>query len=449
MIARLRHIFLFCATLIALPALFGICPGPVVSASSFCRPDSIPDGDDPDLLSDDDEDQSDLRRNTVTLEDGSDILIPAGLPFLHHIPIELNGADWSDLSRRFHATDSDLFTIVNIGDSHLQADIATGHMRSILQDQRGNAGRGLISPHRIAGTNEAHDYHFTVDGRVTTSRLLRSPWQTDMGLTGVAFSPSRPDFSIHVDTKDEEGFRSLRLLHSGQITVKSIEWEGRKQDFDADYQDDCTDIFLPRPLPSVTLNIHAKGTACFFGIVLSNDCPGLYFHTIGNNGACYSSYGAIPNFAADLAILEPDLVILSLGTNEAFGKLSDDAFYAQIDALVSDICAANPDAAVLLTTPMECQRSARARRKGRRGRRTPVTYSVNSNCCRLREVILRYGRDNSVPTFDWYAAAGGDGASSSWIEHQLMSSDRIHLTRTGYLVMGNMLAESLTESLSR
>lgn len=436
--SRLRHLLLLCAVIVVIPALLALAPSPLTGVN---------DGETAESHDDEDDEQTDLRLNTVILEDGSDLDI-SSLPFIRHLDIQLNGADWSDLARRFAATDSDLFTIVNIGDSHLQADIATGRAREILQGLRGDAGRGLISPHRIAGTNEARDYKFTVEGRVNTSRLLRTPWATDMGLSGVAFSPARADFSINIERPEDAPFHSLRLLHSGKISVKSVEWDGRKQDFDADYQDDCTDIFLPRALSSLTLNIHANSPASFFGVVLSNDTPGLYFHTIGNNGATYSTYSAIPRFASDLAILEPDLIILSLGTNEAFGQLSDSDFYYQIDCLVSDIRSANPDAAILLTTPMECQRAARKKR-GRRRRRTPAVYSVNANCSRLRDVILEYGRDKSIPTFDWYAAAGGDGASAEWLDNQLLSSDRVHLTRTGYLVMGNMLAETLTNSLSR
>src|SRR5450631_1614697 len=44
-------------------------------------------------------------------------------------------------------------SIVHIGDSHLQADFFSGEVRKLLQQQYGNAGRGLMFPFKQANTN--------------------------------------------------------------------------------------------------------------------------------------------------------------------------------------------------------------------------------------------------------------------------------------------------------
>ena len=41
--------------------------------------------------------------------------------------------------------------IVQVGDSHIQADFFSGYLRQNFQRQFGNAGRGLIFPYRVAG----------------------------------------------------------------------------------------------------------------------------------------------------------------------------------------------------------------------------------------------------------------------------------------------------------
>ena len=155
---------------------------------------------------------------------------------------------------------------------------------------------------------------------------------------------------------------------------------------------------------------------------------------------------------SDVAMLSPDLFIVSLGTNEAFGKVADENMRSEIDCMIRDLRKYNPDAKILLTTPMECQRAKRvARRKTRRGRRRAVyskSFSVNENVKRMRNVILRYGKDNGIPVYDWYEVAGGDGASTAWVENGLMNTDRIHNTFAGYKLQGDLLYNALESALN-
>ncbi|MDE6123515.1 MAG: hypothetical protein K2F76_09750, partial [Duncaniella dubosii] len=65
-----------------------------------------------------------------------------------------NGADWTGLRRAFEMSKESPVSIVHIGDSHVQADINTSTVRELLQYDFGNAGRGLVSPLKICGTNQ-------------------------------------------------------------------------------------------------------------------------------------------------------------------------------------------------------------------------------------------------------------------------------------------------------
>ena len=85
--------------------------------------------------------------------------------------IELNGADWSRVTSSFADCDRRPMRIVHIGDSHIQADMATGYTRRILQQEFGDAGRGLIVPLKLASTNEPLDYAITSTSQFDVSRL--------------------------------------------------------------------------------------------------------------------------------------------------------------------------------------------------------------------------------------------------------------------------------------
>ncbi|MDE5917889.1 MAG: hypothetical protein K2H05_00070, partial [Duncaniella sp.] len=198
-----------------------------------------------------------------------------------------------------------------------------------------------------------------------------------------------------------------------------------------------------------------------FGASLSGGRPGVYYHAIGNNGAAYETYNRIGNVGAGISPLKPDLVIISLGTNEAFGKLDTRAFTRSVDRLVKNIRTANPDALILLTTPQECQRSVtttkkvRVKTKARKGRkaryktvnRSSRSYAVNKNIAPLRQAIMDYGKENGIAVYDWYSVAGGSGSSSIWISNGLFAGDRVHHTRKGYNLEGRLVYEALLDAL--
>src|SRR5512133_267315 len=58
-------------------------------------------------------------------------------------------------------------SILHIGDSHIQADFLTREIRKNLQLRFGNAGRGLVFPLRVAGTNEPNDYRSSTNDNWT------------------------------------------------------------------------------------------------------------------------------------------------------------------------------------------------------------------------------------------------------------------------------------------
>jgi len=185
-------------------------------------------------------------------------------------------------------------------------------------------------------------------------------------------------------------------------------------------------------------------------------------HSIGNNGATYSTYCKVPDFGQQLQVLHPQLVIISMGTNEATGNPATMETY--ITRLINDIRRHNPKAKFLLTTPMEFQkRTSRQvaqqvkvgggkRRKARYKTvyKTVTSYVANSNVEQVRQIILDYGRKHKIATWDLYAVAGGRGASSKWIAAGLMNpGDHLHQLEAGYELQGMLLADALMQALTK
>ncbi|MCD8387621.1 MAG: GDSL-type esterase/lipase family protein [Bacteroidales bacterium] len=377
-------------------------------------------------------------------------------PFLHLSAnrINLNGADWTDLRGRFDMCGDTVISIVHIGDSHIQAEGATSRTRALLQHNYGSAGRGLIIPFRLAGTNQPLDYKITSKSTFTVGKLMKHPWVVPMGFTGVSLQPDKKnfDFTISiVDSKEAEpDFDIVKMYKQGATPrlLSAISDNGFPALYNEFADQDTITIFLYEPVTSITLNFQCEEKCQIFGFKLENEMVGVEYSAIGNNGATFSSYNALGTLGNDLKTLSPNLVIVSLGANEAFGRVSDDDFYGQIDQLVSDVRIHNPQTEILLVTPSECQRSKTTRVGKGKNRKKVKTYSVNTNIPRLRNVILQYGRDHAVPTYDWYEVAGGTGSSQEWLLRKLMNTDRIHNTWSGYALQGDLLFDALNRTIN-
>ncbi|MDE6497446.1 MAG: hypothetical protein K2L21_02170 [Muribaculaceae bacterium] len=358
--------------------------------------------------------------------------------------IDMNGDDWSGLSAAFARCDSSVVRILHIGDSHIQAEGSTCRTRAHLHEKYGSAGRGLTAPFRLAGTNAPMDYSYKSNLNFTGSRLLKTPWPTEMGFSGVAVAAANGKFDITVACGD--AFDKLCIYTAGNeaIGIDSVVPDVLVSCFSP--CDDVTELLLTGPVTE--LSLHMNGSSALTGIELLRGGRGVEYSAIGNNGATFASYNSVPGFAAGASRLQPHLIILSLGTNEAFGRLDAEEMTMQIHQLVCDLRAACPYAKFLLTTPQECCKRIVSHRGRGRKRRTTRTYAVNDNVARAREIIKNYGVTHEIPVYDWYAVAGGQGSSAKWSAEHLMNTDHIHLTWDGYYLNGDLFYAALNKAIS-
>lgn len=197
--------------------------------------------------------------------------------------------------------------------------------------------------------------------------------------------------------------------------------------------DFTTTIYLPETTHELYLRARpTSGTqqqATLFGVVLENyNQAGILYHMIGVNGARYQHYSASDYFAQQLQALQPDLVILSLGTNETAWGFNATAFIEQVDQLVQRIEEYMPHAAILFTTPPDAYRQGK---------------EVNPAVNRCREVLVNYAQQNDLSCWDLYQVMGGTGAVNDWYKAGLAGRDRLHFTKSGYELQGRLLSEAI------
>lgn len=338
-----------------------------------------------------------------------------------------------------------IVSIVHIGDSHIQAGYLSGRMMRLLQNDFGNAGRGLIVPLRLAKTNEPLDYKITSSISWQGSRLNQRNASNTSGIGGIVIesSSSRVDFTISLsETKGKEyAFDQITVFSDPDTPILHPD----SSRFNQYVVEKKGPYAYKLKLNTLTDSISLKATAMvndvnnkFYGFLLKNGNPGVLYHSIGVNGAHYADYQKGLVFEQTKA-LTPDLIILSLGTNEAFARnLNYSEFKRQVEVTVAKLKSENKDAKLLITIPPQCYIKRRVNKK--------LVYEPNQRVKTVRKVLVDFATEQGIAWWDLYDISGGNGSAKQWYSHKLMSKDRIHFTEEGYRLQADILYNALQHS---
>lgn len=179
----------------------------------------------------------------------------------------------------------------------------------------------------------------------------------------------------------------------------------------------------------------------------------LTYSFIGRNGAT-SQQMLGDSYMERFAEKQPDLIIVSLGTNEAHGRgYREETHTAQLDLFFEELKAVCPGAVVLLTTPpgdfFTTTRVVYTKRARGRGRRRTVRYtrSANPMSARCAALLAQYGEEHGMPVWNLFAICGGKNqAQRNWQLARLMRNDGVHFQPRGYEIQGKLLGEALARA---
>lgn len=173
------------------------------------------------------------------------------------------------------------------------------------------------------------------------------------------------------------------------------------------------------------------------GLKLTENFGAVLYTDMGVNGATCLTF-THPERIAAIEKLNPELLILSFGTNESHNKrYSATIHYNQMDELVKLIRERMPDVPILFTTPPGSYESFRQQRRRR-------TYAINPRTVTTVNTICRYVNDRKLAVWDMYTIAGGEEyACKNWKEAGLMRPDHVHYMPDAYVLQGEWLFEAL------
>jgi lysophospholipase L1-like esterase len=358
-----------------------------------------------------------------------------------------NNPSYNNLFTKFDSLIKDgnnKIKIVHLGGSHIQADIYTHLIRQDMQSfYPGILGsRGFFFPYAIAHTNSPSNLWITCSGNWETSKNTQAEPLYTLGLSGITSVLTSPAGSLKIvasyDTAHHYDFNQIKVF----CNVSSPE--------------DIPEIFPVHLLKEAiinkpgsyiqynlseytdTLNLQFQQTDTagklfeLYGISLENDDPGVEYSAIGVNGAMLKSYLRCRLFTRQLRALNPDWVIISIGTNEGNTRSFDQETYrSEYYQLLDSVRMAAPGAAILLTVPNDSYLLKRF---------------TNPNTALIRDIIFEIARSYDCGVWDFYTVMGGLNAAKTWYNNNLMNKDHIHFNKQGYLLKGNLFFNAFLKS---
>jgi lysophospholipase L1-like esterase len=335
--------------------------------------------------------------------------------------------------------------IVHLGDSHIQADFFTGQVRKRLVSEiaSGCGARGVIFPFRIAKSNNPVDYLVKYSGKWESCRNVEYNKNCQLGLTGIMVKTkdSISDITFHFREASSSDFDMIRIYHNTNENSFHFEFPGLEGKYAIRnmMSQGFTEIqFNEFHKDSLKVRITRKDTFHeyfhLYGVEFINEDAGIVYNSAGVNGAEVISFLRCDLLQAQLTAINPGLVIISLGTNDAYPVKFDKAVFGEnYKKLIRNIRAINPNIPVLLTIPGDSYRKRRY---------------VNKNLPILRETIFDVARETDCAVWDFYSLMGGPRSIQKWYKAGLAAKDKLHFDKTGYIIQGDLFSDALLDSYS-
>jgi lysophospholipase L1-like esterase len=340
--------------------------------------------------------------------------------------------------------------VLFFGDSHTASDCMTGRVRERLQADYGDGGPGFL----LVG--KPWPYHYHGRAQLLESRGLRATFirkrpdtaVLPLGLAGVAMAGGdlEPIYVrlriagallprgrvLHQELhflRQPDG-ATLDLLLDG-LPLGRLDTAGDAEpgSFAFDVPDDGPhelEIVGPAEVP-ITL----------FGLVAELDGGGVVLDTLGVPGARARSilFWEPSLFREQVRKRNPDLWVLAYGTNEATDVAQPiEEYAARLRQVIDNLRAAAPQASCLLVGPTDFPE--RSKKRG---------YQVRERNLQINQVQRTVAAAAGCAFFDTLAAMGGPLSILEWAKRNppLAGRDMVHLTREGYEVLGDAIADAI------
>lgn len=333
------------------------------------------------------------------------------------------------------------FVVVHFGDSHIQGDNFTGAIRNNLQSVFGNGGEGVLFPYSLCKSFGPKTLTSTSTGTWTWATVLKNPTEIEIGVTGYTLISTDSNATLTFSYAPESGATNIcdvRLWYGGWNSMVLLNHvsAGLSIEYDETVHRNgmnCAIIHGYKPGQNISFRFKKSTNKAgfhflFHGISFGGD-SGLVYNRCGVVGATFLQLAAQQDFTLEhLRYLKPDLILFSYGSNESYNTGLDMKVYAgTVSSFIDELQDAFPETDIVITSPPDT----------RAGNRFPVNTQPITDS--LRVICER----QNCAFWDLHGIMGGDKSIYFWLNNSLARKDKLHFTKAGYELQGNLFSEAL------
>jgi lysophospholipase L1-like esterase len=153
-------------------------------------------------------------------------------------------------------------------------------------------------------------------------------------------------------------------------------------------------------------------------------------YAYGVSGKTFDYFANSELMEKDLASYRPDLIVVMLGTNDAFARPDEETVKRGIAAFAGLLRRAAPDSDVLFIGP-------------------PDSFFKNGNDNEyinlVRKELQAISTEQGFAYWDLYTVMGGPRSMVKWREKGLSQKDKIHFLADGYMILGRLFYQALAQ----
>jgi lysophospholipase L1-like esterase len=369
---------------------------------------------------------------------------PKGSPLLED-PAGSLGSFRAALARVSSKAPGAVARVLHYGDSLLDLDYISGHLRTRFQRRYGDAGHGFVLAGRpwrwyaqfgvtVAESGSGWDHHRLVGGPPRDGRLglgCAAIQSTGAGpaSTEIVSSARASRLGVHFLATPRGG--TFDLLVDGR-PVRSVSTAA------ASPASGSVEVAVPDGPHRIKLRARG-GPVRLFGLTLDREGPGITWENLPLVSARFHNLTGLSeaHWAEQLRARRPDLVLFQFGANDTISFGGNLVLYGRkVEAVLARLRRALPSTSCLVIGPLD-----RLERGSDGGLHSPQV--VRTVSAEQRRAALATG----CAFFDGQSAMGGPGSMRSWLDRNLAIKDMVHLTREGSDLFAARLEQALVAAL--
>ena len=340
--------------------------------------------------------------------------------------------------------------VLHYGDSQIEMDHMTGRVRSKLQSLFGGGGPGMLHFQTVTPTlavrqsNRGDLVHLATfgDSLAQRSKGNYGPMMQSFRLEGgTATATVKPATNRHVDAGNRR-FERVRLVanNRGSLSASMGPAKGKRQPSSQKARQKGVVVieWPPDSLPD-GVNVQVSGTADLYALIIDADSGGVAVDNIPMRGCSGQQFTSVSKelLTAAYDSLDIGLIIMQFGGNSVpYLKNSNQVstYCRSLGKQIDHVHECCPQAKILFIGPSDM-----STRLGGKMQTYPIIPELIDSL-----IVMATAHDAAY--WSIYHAMGGLNTMPLWSKQGLAGKDYIHFSQKGADLMGDRLAEALTNS---